>query len=293
MEMGTNFLWFNLNRRTNPKTGRPYVDPVKQTWFHNVRFRRAVSHAANRQGMARNIFYGLAEPLYGPIPPVNRFWYNPNIPRYPYNPAEAKRLLKASGYIDRNGDGVREDRSGHRLSLVLLVQADNRERQGMADILRNDLARVGIECVVSAVDFNTMITKLRSTFDYDAMLLGLTGGVPPDPSQSSNVLKSSGRTHFWNPEEPSPSTSWEAEVDSLMDVQISLMDGTLRKKAFDRVQAIIAEVQPAIYLVSRRGFLAVRNRFQGLEPTVLRPWVLWRSEAISLRAGKDGTEGVR
>lgn len=292
MEMGNNFLWFNLKDGSPPGSAKPFVDPAKRAIFSDVRFRRAISHAVDRDGIVRTVYFGLGEPLYGPIPPVNQKWHNPDIPRYPYDLEAAGRLLDEMDLVDRDGDGRREDAAGTPAAFTLLVQADNRERQAMASVLREDLKKIGVDMTVSSVDFNTMVSLLRTTFDYDAMLLGLTGGVPPDPSQSANVFKSSGRTHFWNPEQASPATAWEARIDSLMNEQIVQMDEGIRKGIFDRVQTIMAEQQPAVYLASRRGFLAVRNRFVNLQPSVLRQWVLWESETVSVdpaRAPRAGS----
>ena len=73
-----------------------------------------------------------------------------------------------------------------------------------------------------------------------------------------------------------------------MTVKLSLPAGRLtvdpaaRKVVFDQVQRIVSEQIPAIYTVSRPGFLAVRNGFRGLEPSVLRPWILWQGERVSV-----------
>jgi peptide/nickel transport system substrate-binding protein len=223
----------------------------------------------------------MAEPLYGPIPPVNKKWFYDGIVRYPYNLERAQQILDEAGYTDRDGDGIRETADGTPLSFNVLTNADNRERIAMGNILKDDLARVGIQCTFTPTEFNSVITKLRESYDYDAILLGLTGGIPPDPIMSANVFKSSGKTHFWNPEQPTPSTAWEASVDSLMNAQIAMTDPVERKATFDRVQRIMTENTPMIYLVSRPGFIAIRNRFTGLQPTVLRAWVLWRSDTVS------------
>jgi len=151
----------------------------------------------------------------------------------------------------------------------------------MANIIKEDLSRVGIEVTVSAVEFNTLISKLRETLDYEAMLLGLTGGVPPHPMQGANVLRSSGKTHFWNMEQKTPATAWEAEVDGLVDAMSVTMDDRELQKLNNRIQRIISEYQPACYTVSRRGLIAIRNKFTGLEPSVMRPWVLHKSYQIS------------
>jgi len=280
-EMSTNFLWLNQNPRVNPDTGEPYLDPVKLAWFTDREFRVALSHCMDRDGMVRNIFFGVGEPLYGSQPSVNKKWYNPDIAKYTYDLDVARQKFDAAGYSDRDGDGIREDPQGNKISFVLIAQTDNRERQGFSSMIKDDLSKVGIDVSISGMEFNSIVTRLRDTYDYDAMLLGLTGGVPPSPFTSSNVWKSTGRTHFWNPEQESPATEWEAEIDDLMDGILAARTENDARANWFRLQEIVAEQQPATYLVSRRGLIAIRNRFAGMEPSVLRPWVLWKSYTVS------------
>ena len=293
MEMGTQFVWFNLNSRKNIKTGEPYVSPEKQKVFGDVNFRKAVAHAVDRDAISRTVFYGMSSPLYGPIPPVNKKWYSEDIVRYEYDLDKARSILDDAGYKDRDEDGIRESADGTPLEFNLITNADNRERIATGNIIADDLKKIGISCTMTPTDFNSVIVKLRESYAYDAILLGLTGGVPPDPIMSANVFKSSGKTHFWNPEQIVPETAWEARVDSLMNAQISIMDPVERKRVFDEVQRIITENVPMVYTVARRGLIAIRNNFTGLEPTVLRPWVLWQSETISYDPQKAAlTAGV-
>ncbi|HUZ06034.1 MAG TPA: ABC transporter substrate-binding protein, partial [Candidatus Paceibacterota bacterium] len=98
-----NFLWFNENTNVNPKTGAPYVDPVKLKWFRNVKFRQAVSYAIDRDAIIKSILSGRGIPSYGYETPGNKKWFNPNTPKYPYDPAKALALLKEIGIEKRNG----------------------------------------------------------------------------------------------------------------------------------------------------------------------------------------------
>jgi peptide/nickel transport system substrate-binding protein len=284
MEMGTQFFWFNLNPGKNPASGKPYVDPAKLAIFQDLRFRQAVAHAVDRDAVSKTVYFGMGDPLYGPIPPVNKKWYCPDVRHYDFNLDEAGQILDAAGYKDRNKDGVRETAKGVPLAFTLICPSDNKERMAVATLLANDLAKIGIQCTPAPLEFNALTTKLGKTYDYEAAIMGLSGGIPPDPIMSQNVFKSSGRTHFWNPAQPKPATAWEAKIDSLMDAQVSMTDERSRKAAFDEVQRIVGDNLPMIYTVSRPGFLAVRNRFNGIQPTILRPWVLWRSEDVSVAA---------
>ena len=70
---------------------------------------------------------------------------------------------------DRNGDGVLEDAAGHRVSFTLKTNSDNGTRIAMDNLIRDDLAKVGIDVVPEQVEFKTLITNIRNDFDYDAI----------------------------------------------------------------------------------------------------------------------------
>ena len=102
---------------------------------------------------------------------------------YDYNVAESKRLLASIGFKDGNGDGVLEDTRGNPVSFQLKTNADNTMRVATANFIRDDLAKVGIRVILTPIDFNSLITNLRSDLQYEAILLGSQSGVPPDPGE--------------------------------------------------------------------------------------------------------------
>jgi peptide/nickel transport system substrate-binding protein len=279
MEFGSNLLWFNLKdgRREN---GKPFIDPVKQAWFRNVHFRKAVAHAIDKESIVRNVYYGLAEPLHGPIPTANRLWYNEGVTKYTFDLEKAKALLAEGGFRDTDGDGIVEDPKGNRVSFRIGTSASNKERVATGTMIVEDLRKIGIDAQFTPLDFNAIVTAIQQTFDYEAMILGGTGGTPPDPVMMVNTLKSSGRMHYWNPNQRTPSTPWEAEVDSLVDAQMKINDHAERKRLMDRVQEIYAEQVPAIFTVSKKGFVAVRNRVKNARPSIFRPWVVWNADEL-------------
>lgn len=283
-EFGANLLWFNMNTSRDER-GKPLVDPVRMSWFTNRVFRLAVAHAIDRESLARNVYFGLAEPLYGPIPAVNRAWYNDQIPKYPYDLEKARALLAGAGFADSNGDGIVEDAAGHKVSFRLFTNSSNRERVGAATLIAEDLRKIGLEVNFQPVEMNALTTAIQVNFDYDAILLGGTGGNPPDPMMIVNSLKSSGRTHYWWPQQQRPGTPWEAEVDSLVEAQTRVADDARRKVMMDRVQMIYAEEVPAIFTVSRKGTEAIRNRVHNARPSIFRPYAIWNADELWVDSG--------
>lgn len=290
-EFGSNYFWFNLNTGKDAQ-GKPYLDPVKAAWFTNPRFRQALSHAIDRVSIARNVYYGQAEPLYGPIPAVNKAWYDAGTPKPDYNLDKARRLLADAGFKDRNGDGIVEDATGHKVGFTILTNSSNNERKATAAMLAEDFKSLGLDVTSSAIDFQALVQKVTETFDYDAGLLGGTGGVPPDPVTMLNSLRSDGRQHFWWPRQKTPATRWEASIDSLLDAQMKLPTVAQRKPLMDQVQKIYAREMPALFTVSPKRFVAVRNRVKNLRPSIFRPWAVWNAEELYLEPTTSGKAGA-
>ena len=117
------------------------------------------------------------------------------------------------------------------------------------------------------------------TQSYEAALLGLTN-VEPDPSAMENIWLSSSPNHQFNPAEKTPATAWEAEIDKLMKVQASAANVAERKRAVDRVQEIVAEQVPFIYLVHPNPLVAVSSQLDGVVLTSLQPDVVSNIDAI-------------
>jgi peptide/nickel transport system substrate-binding protein len=97
---------------------------------------------------------------------------------------------------------------------------------------------------------------MTQSFNYEAAILGLTN-VDVDPNAQMNVWLSSGDNHQWSPAQKSPETPWEAEIDRLMRRQASAVEFAVRKAAFDRVQEIVADQAPFIYLVNKNALAGI------------------------------------
>jgi peptide/nickel transport system substrate-binding protein len=276
--MGQNMFWFNLNPGKNGD-GKPFVAPHKLKWFKDVRFRQAMAHAVDREGMAQTVFNGMAKPQYGPETPANKFWYNPDTKAYKYNLDKSREYLDDMGLIDRDGDGVREDGEGNPVEFSMVTNTGNDSRELMGNIIKDDLAKIGVRMNFNPVEFNTLIVKIDNEYDYECCLLGLTSG-DPDPSSGMSVWLSSGRMHQWYPSQPEPSTDWEARIDELMNLQITTLDRDKRKEYYDEVQYILSDMVPYIYTVTPEVFVAFSNKYKNLEATIMRHRVLWNIEAV-------------
>jgi peptide/nickel transport system substrate-binding protein len=263
-DMGSSFVVFNENPGVNPKTGKPFVAPYKLNWFRDVRFRRAVAYAIDRNKIIEIVKNGLGYPQYSPESPAVGMFYCADVQKYDYDLAKARALLKEAGFADRNGDGILEDQDNHTLEFNLYTNADNTERVDIAAIIRRDLESLGMKVNFLLVEFNTLVGKLTSTFDWDAIVLGLTGSI--DPHFGQNVWLSSGQLHMWYPQQKEPATSWEKRIDELFSLGAQELDEQKRKAYYDEYQKIVADEVPMVYTALSARLTAVRNKFGNLKP---------------------------
>ncbi len=265
-------MWFN-------QAPQAPIAEHKKNWFRNLAFRRAVSDAISRADLCRIAFGGRATPAAGPVSPANLLWYNRQLRPYPYDPVGAGQRLREAGFQYRGGQLY--DATGRPVEFSLITNAGNRSRERAAALIQRDLQKIGMRVQLVTLEFRSLIERITRSLAYEACLLGLTN-VDLDPNSQMNLWLSSGANHQWNPKQPKPATAWEAEIDRLMLRQASTLDRALRKAAFDRVQMIVHEQLPFIYLVYRHGLSAYRPVVRNLKPAGLFPELLWNAAELDL-----------
>ena len=102
-----------------------------------------------------------------------------------------------------------------------------------------------------------------------------------------NMWLSSSPNHQWNPSQKIPATNWEAEIDRQMQLQASSPSQQVRKVAVDRVQQIVADQQPFIYLVFPNVLQAISPRLLGVKSAILSPGPVWNIESIRREEGRQ------
>jgi peptide/nickel transport system substrate-binding protein len=265
-------LWFNLN----PEAG---IDEPKRNWFRDPRFRRAISLALDRKGMARVVFSGRATPAAGPVSPANSFWRDPGLPESRYDPAGARALLAEAGFA-WDGEGRMRDGGGREVRFTVLTNAGNESHARLGAFIQEDLAKIGVHASTSVVEGSSLFARITGTFDYEACLLGITQ-TDPDPSAEMGLWLSRAPLHLWNPGQETPQTDWEARVDELMESQMEELDPTARRARFFEVQRIIYDQLPVLDLVVPHVLLGAARRVGNLNPTPLAH-ALWNAEEISV-----------
>lgn len=272
----TGELFFSFNRNPKHFVHNGVTDP-KLNWFTDPNFVRAIAHSIDKRGIINLCYHGLAVPAVAEISPANKIFHNPNLKDYDYDLSEAARLLEAGGYHMASG-GVRVDSHGNPLVFTLTTNADSQERQQMCAILKQDLAALGIQVNFRPLDFQTLVEKLDSNFDWDCILMGFTGGF--EPNDAADFLRSSGNLHIWYPDQKTPATPWEAEIDRLMDQGTTVMDPLKRAPYYWRIQEILHDELPIIETVRQTRYAAWKDSLENYEPTV---WGLYHPEWIQFK----------
>ncbi len=262
---GISFMWFNQHPGKNAQ-GQPYLPPYKLRWFQNRRFRQALAMAIDRPGLIKALYFGKARPLHTMISPANRRWHNSETRRYPYDPVGARELLQKAGFV-QNEQGELLDSQGRRVGFRLLLSQGRDSTLKIAATIKENMAALGIEMELQILDFSTLVARVADQFDYDAALMGFTGG--GDPSGGKAIYRSDGRLHIWYPQQKQPATSWEARIDTLMDAQEQALEFTDRKQYVDEIQAIFSEQLPLIFLLTPNAYVGVQNRWQNVRIPVL------------------------
>lgn len=284
-DTGTMFLSFNLNTRKN-SDGKYYVDPVKQKWFDDKNFRKAVNLVVDRESIVADILRGVGQPLYT-AESLSSIFLNQKLKNgEPRNINKAKKLLKASGfYWDKNGQLY--DKNQHQVEFDLTTNAGNTEREATGVMIKQDLEELGIKVNFKPIEFNVLVGKLVDSLDWEAVVMGLTGS-PLEPHSGRNVWSSTGALHMFNQrkgldlQHPKDILPWEKQLDELFEKGARTVDFKKRKEIYDQYQEVVWENNPFIYIYSPLSVYAVRNKFGNMNP-VPRSGVTHNLEEIYIK----------
>ncbi len=285
-----NFLVFNLN---DVDTGKMSEIARKQAWFRDLKFRQAVSAALDRDSIVRLVYGTRGTALWGNVGPGNKLWMNQSIPHLQRSIDTSRNLLKSAGF-SWNGSGQLLDSSGKPVEFTIVTSSSNTQRMKMATLIQDDLSHLGMQVHVVPLDFRAMLDRVFQSFNYEAAIMGLGGG-DPDPNPEMNVWLSNGATHIWHLNETQPATQWEREIDSLMQQQMVTLNYAKRKQLYDRVQQLIADNLPFIFLATPDVLVGAKTQIGNFHPAVLDHYTLWNADQLYLRAPARGVEraGIR
>ena len=235
--LGFTFLMFNLR------------DPL----FQDVRVRRALTMATDRQALVDGLVRGYGEVSTGPAASM-QWERNESLEPWPHDPQAAGRLLDEAGWTDTDGDGIR-DRNGRPLRFRITTNIDNTLRQDILVALQSQFREVGIDARARAVEFNTMIDQWMSG-EFETVVAGWDLYLRFDPTQLFETGAPYNGGAYSNP-----------RVDELLRRARTTLDREEAEPLWDEFLQIVHDEQPYIFLVADHERWGASRRLEGVEPT--------------------------
>ncbi len=220
--------------------------------LEDVRVRRALAMAVDRRALVAAVYRGDAELSSGPV--LSTMWaFNDRLSPPPYDPEAAERLLAEAGWIDGDGDGVRE-RDGGELRIELLSPSESEDRQDIARMVATDLQRVGVRAEPRFQEWGTVVARLESR-DFEAVV---NRWVEPTRIELREIW------HSAPPDAPTFNYGGyvNPEVDRLIEDMERLPDLEAQRELIDRIQELIVADQPYLFLVETRKLAALSTRIR-------------------------------
>lgn len=241
------------------------TDPVKAELFRDARFRRALSHLIDREGIIELALGGLATPLYGPFSSGNTRFYNEAAfvegeTKFSYNPEAAAALLAELGFTSRNADNLLVDSEGRTISFVILANASEPVQRVAGQIVTEDFREAGIEVVVNVVDTGSVINPATRNFDADGNRgfdwLFTNFGGQADPPTRRNLYNLDGAARIWNLAQagtgrPSRLEEYEVRLAELVTAALGTFDEAERQALYFEFQQIAGANLPLVYLYTQ------------------------------------------
>jgi peptide/nickel transport system substrate-binding protein len=233
--------------------------------------RQAIQHAINHQAIVDVVWFGKANPAYGVLASTTPGYWEGVADVYPYDPERARQILEEAGWVDSDGDGVRE-KDGQRLELLYVT---NTSQVPTAEVVQAMLAEVGIALTVEALSSQASLAKYQENQHH----IGRLGEITNDPSamcfpiHSENITGGTqgNRSRYSNPEvdalcdEAARETDWERRVELYEELQQIVADEAIIIGGFEQVliNTYTVDLQDMRYDAVARPFFLV-TYFGGL-----------------------------
>ncbi len=244
---------------------------MRKPLFSDRRVRQAMTMLLDRRTILEKILFGLGTVVSGPFY-VESPDYNKAIEPYPYDPERAKKLLEEAGWVDHDGDGIR-DRDGKPFAFEFLISAGSKFAEQLATIFQESLKEVGIRMEIRRLEWAVFIQKIQS-HDFDACTLGWSLGWESDPYQVWHSSQQEGGSNFVG--------FASEEANRIIEEARREFDPERRHRLYHRLHEIIHEEQPYTFLFTTRALVAVHRRIANVHvyPLGLNPreWHIIRTD---------------
>ena len=222
---------------------------LRNPLFEDVRVRRALTHAINRQQIVEHVLYGHGVIATGHFRP-QMWYYPPDVKPLAYDPGLSRKLLAEAGWEDSDGDGIL-DRDGRPFRFTLITNNGNQLRADVQILVQEQLKRIGIDVELTLYEWSVFLSEKIDTRNFDACVLGWAGGIDPDCYEiwhSSQVEKGFNFVGYVNP-----------EADRLLELGRTEFDQSKRQAIYREFHCILNEDQPYTFLYVPQGMTAVRR----------------------------------
>jgi len=224
--------------------------------FADRRVRQALTCAINKRELIDGVLMGLGQESYGPYKP-GTWYYNPDVPKFSYDPERAKALLAQAGWKP-NADGVMA-KDGRPFEFTILTNQGNDLRVRTAEIIQRRLKEIGIVVQIRTVEWAAFLKEFIEKGNFEAVILGWNTGLDPDQYDIWHSSKTKpgelNFNHYSNP-----------EVDRLLAEGRHTFDREKRRRAYFKLQEVLAEDQPYTFLYVPDSLPAISKRFRGVKP---------------------------
>ncbi len=231
---------------------------LEHPFFSDVRIRRAISMAIDREELVKGVLLGQGVAAFGPYKPGS--WvYHKDLKPVRQNQEEASRLLAEAGF--RRGENGILQKDGKELAFTILTNQGNEQRILTATLIQHQLAKLGIDGRIRTVEWAAFIREFVNKGRFDAVILGWTITQDPDIFQiwHSSQAHDGGLnfTHYRNP-----------EVDKILEEARAIPERDKRIKLYAKLQEILDKEQPYCFLFVPYALPVVQKRFKGIEPAL-------------------------
>ena len=231
---------------------------INNPFFDDARVRQAMVLALDRKSFIANVAGGMAHIGATTFPPSSD-WVAADVEPYGYDPDEARRLLSAAGWVDKDGDGVRE-RNGQRLAFTLLMPVSSQQlTRWMADWQQQAWGDVGAEVTIDQLEWQAYRERRKERdFHVLAQTFQFTD---PDMYGLYHSSAMQGGYNFWSNDDP--------EIDRLLDAVRYTFDPAERLAEMQQLQRRLHEQEPVTALFFFDAPLIHDRRLQGVRPSPL------------------------
>jgi peptide/nickel transport system substrate-binding protein len=239
--------------------------------FRDVRIRRALSHAIDKKAVIKGAIMGYGMPCTGPFPPES--WaYNPDVKDPGYDPEKSLALFGEAGWELK--DGVLQ-KDGKPFSFAILTNQGNTQRLLAAQIIRENLEKVGVEADIKVLEWQAFLHDFVDKKRFEAVIMGWQLSRDPDIFDIWHSSKTKeGEFNFIS--------YGNEEVDRLLIEGRKTFDMEKRKRIYHRIHEVLAEEQPYTFLYVPDALPVLHKRFKGVEKAPLGIWydfIHWRVPA--------------